>query len=103
MSVVITAPEALTAAASQLADLGSGLDAAQVTAAARTARVAAAAEDEVSAAVAEVFAQYAQEFQALSAGAAGFHRGFVQALAAAASTYAHAEAATASACAYVLA
>lgn len=58
MSFVIVAPEALMSVASEVAGIGSALN---------------AAADEVSAAMAALFGAHAQEYQRLSAQAAGFH------------------------------
>src|SRR6516225_11342294 len=55
MSYVIAAPELMTSAATNLANIGSALTAAKAAAAAPTTGVLAAAEDEVSAAIAAVF------------------------------------------------
>src|SRR6516162_8572066 len=93
MSFVIAAPEFVTAAASDLASLGSTISSANAAAATQTTGVLAAAEDEVSAAIAAVFSAHGQGFQALSAQAAAFHAEFVQALSGAGSTYVLAEAA----------
>lgn len=60
-----------------------------------TTQVLAAAADEVSAAIAELFGAHGQEFQALSAQASAFHDRFVRALSAAAGWYVDAEAANA--------
>ena len=79
MSYVIAAPEMLAAVAADAAGIGSSLSAANSVAAARTTAVMAAAEDEVSAAIAELFSGHGQRFQALSAQAAAFHNQFVQA------------------------
>ena len=92
MSYVIAAPEFVTVAASDLATIGSTIRAAH-TAAGATTQIVAAAEDEVSAAIAAVFSAHGQGFQALGAQAAAFHDQFVQALTAAAGSYAGAEAA----------
>jgi PE family len=73
MSSVIAAPEMITTAATDLRNIGSTLSAAHAVAATRTAGVLAAAEDEVSAAIAAVFSAHGQGFQALSAQAAAFH------------------------------
>ncbi|REY50938.1 PE family protein, partial [Mycobacterium tuberculosis] len=81
MSFVIVAPEALMSVASEVAGIGSALN---------------AAADEVSAAMAALFGAHAQEYQRLSAQAAGFHAQFVQALNAGVNSYASAEAANAS-------
>ena len=55
MSYVIAAPEIMTSAATDLATIGSNLSAADAAAATRTTGMLAAAEDEVSAAIAAVF------------------------------------------------
>jgi len=92
MSYVIAAPEFVTVAASDLATIGSTIRAAH-TAAGATTQIVAAAEDEVSAAIAAVFSAHGQGFQALGAQAAAFHDQVVQALTAAAGSYAGTEAA----------
>jgi hypothetical protein len=84
MSYLLAAPEFLTSAASDLAGIGSALTTANSAAAAPTTGVLAAAEDEVSAAIAAAFSAHGQGFQALGAQAAAFHAQFVQALTAAA-------------------
>src|SRR6201998_2717828 len=93
MSFVIAAPEFLTAAATDLANIGSTLSAANAAAAVPTTGILAAAEDEVSAAIAAAFSAHGQGFQALGAQAAAFHAQFVQALTAGAGSYVGAEAA----------
>jgi hypothetical protein len=93
MSFVIAAPEFVMAAASDLASLGSTISSANAAAATQTTGVLAAAEDEVSAAIAALFSAHGQGFQALGAQAAAFHEQFVQALTAGAGSYASAEAA----------
>ncbi len=93
MSFVIAVPEFVTAAASDLASLESTISSANAAAATRTTGVLAAAEDEVSAAVAAVFSAHGQGFHALSARAAAFHDQFMQALTAGARSYVSAEAA----------
>ena len=91
MSFVIAAPEFVTAAASDLANIGSTISAANAAAAPTTA-VLAAAKDEVSAAIAALFSSHGQQFQALSAQAAAFHAQFVHGLSAAGAVYTAAEA-----------
>src|SRR6201998_4574927 len=91
MSFVIAAPEFLTAAATDLANIGSTLSAANAAAAVPTTGILAAAEDEVSAAIAAAFSAHGQGFQALGAQAAAFHDQCVQALTASAGSYASAE------------
>ena len=93
MSSVIAAPELITAAATDLGTIGSTLNAAHAAAAAQTTGVLAAAEDEVSAAIAAAFSAQGQAYQALSAQVAAFHDQFVQTLTAGAGSYASAEAA----------
>src|SRR5271165_3915191 len=96
MSLVVAAPETLTAAAADLADIGSTINAASTAAATRTAGVLAAGADEVSAQIAVLFGAHAQEYQVLSGQVAAFNAQFVQAMAAGAGSYASAEAANAS-------
>ena len=96
MSYVIAAPEFATVAASDLATIGSTIREAHAAAGATT-QIVAAAEDEVSAAIAAVFSAHGQGYQALGAQAAAFHDQFVQALTAGARSYASAEAANAAA------
>ncbi len=96
MSFVIAAPETMAAAASDLAGIGSALSEARAAAAAaRTVAVAPAGADEVSAATAKLFSDYAQDYQSLARQATGFHGQFVQHLKASARSYAGAEAANA--------
>jgi hypothetical protein len=78
MSYVVAAPEMLAAMATKMASIGSALNAAN--AAAPTTQMLAAGADEVSAAVATLFAGNAQAYQAVSAEAAPFHDQFVLAL-----------------------
>lgn len=95
MSFVFAVPEMVAATASDLASLGAALSEATAAAAIPTTQVLAAAADEVSAAIAELFGAHGQEFQALSAQASAFHDRFVRALSAAAGWYVDAEAANA--------
>src|ERR1700677_2789161 len=95
MSFVVAAPEFVTAAASDLANIGSAIGAANAAAAAPTSQVLAAGGDEVSSAIAGLFSAQAQAYQALSAQASTFHQQFVQLMNAGAATYASAEAANA--------
>jgi hypothetical protein len=67
MSYVIAAPEIMTSAATDLATIGSTLSAAHAAAATETTGVLAAAEDEVSAAIAQLFSGHGRAYQALSA------------------------------------
>src|SRR5271166_2435330 len=97
MSYVIAAREMMAAAAGDLATIGSDLSAAHTAAAAQTTGMLAAAEDEVSAAIAALFSAHGQGFQALGAQAAAFHAQFVQALKSSAGPSASVEAANLSA------
>jgi len=96
MSYVIAAPEMMTSAASDLATIGSNVNAAHMVAAARTVAVVPAAADEVSASIAQLFSQHAVNYQAMAAQAAAFNDQFVQHLTAGAFSYASIEAALAS-------
>ncbi len=96
MSFINVAPDFVAAAASDLAGIGTAISDANVAAAAPTTTILAAGADEVSAAIAALFGNHAQQYQALSAQAAAFHDRFVQALRAAAGSYGAAEAANAS-------
>jgi hypothetical protein len=96
VSFVSAGPEAMAAAATDLANIGSTVREANAAAAALITGLAPAAEDEVSTAIAGLFGKYANEFQSLGAQAAAFHDRLVQNLNAAAGTYAATEAASAS-------
>ena len=93
MSFVAIGTDFVSDAAGNLAGIGTTINAANSAAAAQTTSVAAAGADEVSAAVAAVFAEHGLSFQALSAQAAAFHEQFVQSLSGGAQAYAAAEAA----------
>ncbi len=95
MAYVNVAPQWLVAAASDMEGIGSTLTAANSVAAARTTAVVAAANDEVSTAIAALFSGHGQAFEALSARAAAFHAQFAQALNRAGAAYGAAEAANA--------
>jgi hypothetical protein len=94
MAYVIAAPEMIAAAATDVATIGSMLSAAH-TAAAPTLAVMPAAADEVSASVAHLFSQHAQDYQGLAERAAAYQEQFVHHLAASAGAYAATEAADA--------
>src|ERR1700761_2370721 len=93
MSYVTTQPEALSAAATSLADLGATMSAENTAAAASTTGVLPAAADEVSALTAAQFAVHAQMYQAVGAHAEAIHQQLVSSLVAGAASYATAEAA----------
>jgi hypothetical protein len=87
VSFVVTAPEFVTAAAGDLAGIGSSLGEATAVAAAPTTGLAAAAADEVSVAISEVFGRFGREFQALGAQAVAFQDEFVSLLNGGAAAY----------------
>jgi len=91
MSCVMVAPEMMTAAATDVAAVGSTLSAAHMVAAAPTVAVIPAAADEVSASIAHLFSRHAQDYQGLAGQAAAFHEEYVQHLNASARSYATAE------------
>jgi PE family len=97
MSFVTTQPEALTAAAGSLADIGSAMSATGGSVAAPTTGLVPAAADEVSVLTAVAFAAHGQLFQQVSAQASVIHQMFMSTLQAAAGSYAAAEAANAAA------
>lgn len=91
MTFLITTPDMISGAATDLAGIGSTLGLANVAAAAPTTEILAAAQDEVSVAIAAVFSGYANEFQQVSQGAQTYHASFVQALHTAAGAYSGAD------------
>jgi PE-PPE domain/PE family len=97
MGYLSTQPQLLAAAAADVEALGSTIDEVKAAAARTTTGVAAAAGDEVSAAISTVFNKFAQQYQAVIGRAAAFHSEFAQALAAGGNAYANAEAAGAAA------
>ena len=95
MSFVTTQPEALSAAATSLAGIGSTMSAQNAAVAAPTTGVIPAAADEVSALTATQFTIHAQMYQAVSAQAEAIHQLFVSTLGTSATSYAATEAANA--------
>jgi len=93
MSYVIATPEMIASAASDVANIGSTLNAANAAAVAPTVAVLPAAADEVSASIANLFSAHAVDYQALGGRAAAFHEQFMQNLTAGAGSYVGAEAA----------
>jgi PE family len=77
MSFVSVTPELIQGAARDLAGIRSSLAEAAATATGPTTGIMAAAEDEVSVAVAAMFGDFGQEFRAVSAQAHAFHEQFV--------------------------
>src|SRR5882757_5629322 len=91
MSYLVAVPDVLASSAGDLANIAAALSAANAAAATHTAAIPPAAADEVSAAIASLFAKEAQAYQALSAQMEASHQQFVQALNASAAAYASAE------------
>ncbi|MBW0014702.1 MAG: PE-PPE domain-containing protein [Mycobacterium sp.] len=91
MSFLVVSPDAVAAAAPHLESIGATISDANAAAAASTTQLLPAAEDEISAVIAGLFGNYAQDFHALAAQAAGFHNRFVQAVSASARSYVAAE------------
>ncbi len=96
MSNVLALPEVMSAAATNVDSIGSAVTTASHGAASATTKLLAAAQDEVSVAIAALFGTHGQAFQSASAQATAFHQKFVQTLTGAAGSYAAAEAANAS-------
>ncbi|MCQ4365815.1 PE family protein, partial [Mycobacterium gordonae] len=95
MSFVNVLPAVLADAATDLAGIGFAVNAANQAAAVHTAAVLAAAEDEVSVAVAGLFEAHCRAYQSVGAQAAAFQGRFLGLLASGAGDYAAAEAAAA--------
>ncbi len=93
MSFLTAVPQPIADAATNLADIGSTISQANTAASAATTGVVPAGADEVSHAIATLFAGHGQAYQALSSQAALFHEHFVRLLNAGAVSYAGAEAA----------
>lgn len=97
MSWFVAGPEAMAAAADNLAGIGSTIAESNSAAAQQTAEVPASAADQVSAAVATFWNAHAQGYRDISAQMSSFHDQFVRALTAGGASYANAEQAAASA------
>jgi hypothetical protein len=95
MSFVIAMPDLVEGAAGDLAAIRSSLAAANAAAAGPTTGIAAAAQDEVSVAIASMFGDFGQRFQAVNAQAQAFHAEFVELMSGGATAYLGAEAANA--------
>lgn len=93
MSFVVVTPESLQGAAEHLTGLRSLLGDAAASAAGPTTGIAAAAQDEVSVALASMFSDLGHGFQSVNAQAQAFHDQFVAALHGGVSDYLSAEAA----------
>ena len=92
MSFVIAGTEQIAAAAADVSSIEAAVSAANLAAVSPTTGLAAAAADEVSAAIAKLFGVHAQEYQASAALAAAWHEEFVRTMSAAAASYASTEA-----------
>ncbi len=95
MAYVIADLEAMAAAAADLAGVNSAIAAANGIAAVPTTAVQACAGDQVSAAVAALFAAHAQGYQSISTQMSAMHDQLVQTLSASSASYAGAEASNA--------
>ncbi|ORW85249.1 hypothetical protein AWB92_27560 [Mycobacterium sp. IEC1808] len=95
MSFLSVVPDIVSAAAGDLEGIGSVLDSASAVAAGPTTVIAPAAQDELSIAIAGLFGDVGQEFQALSAESRAFCDRFVGALTTTAGMYVGTEAANA--------
>ncbi len=95
MTYLITAPELLATTAADVGEIGLAITDANADAAGPTTGLVAAAEDEVSEAIAKLFGGYGRQYQALLTQATAFHSEFTQTLAAAGNAYARAEATSA--------
>lgn len=91
MSYVSVAPDSMMVAAADLENMASALDQAHKLAAPATVALRPAAADEVSASIAQLFSQHAQDYQAVAREATASQQQFVQNLTASASLYASAE------------
>src|SRR6185437_1297222 len=96
MSMLHTVPQLIADAAGDLAGIGSTITEANAAASGATTGLLPAAADEVSGAIAALFAGHGQAYQALGAQLARFHDQFVALMTSGAAQYASAEAANAS-------
>ncbi|OBI74247.1 PE family protein [Mycobacterium asiaticum] len=78
MSQVIVRPELMSAAAAELATIGSAIDEAHRALSPSIQAIAPAAVDEVSVCIARLFSEHAQEYRAAAQAAAAFQGDFVQ-------------------------
>lgn len=93
MSDLIAEPQIMASVAAEIEDIGTTLTAANAAAAGPTSSLLAAAGDEVSAAIANFFGAYGQQYQAIVGQIEAFNNEFQRTLNAAATAYAQAEAA----------
>ncbi|CAM2852674.1 PE family protein [Mycobacterium intermedium] len=97
MSFVIATTELVQGATTQLAAIGTSLAEASAAVSGPTTAIATAAQDEVSLAIAALFANFGREFQTVNGQAQAFHSRFVNLLNSSAGAYASAEAVNAAA------
>lgn len=97
MSFLFATPEALAAAASDIAGIGSGISAANAAVSLPTTGVVASAADAVSTQVAALLSAHGQGYQQISAQVSEFHDQIVAALNSSANAYSSAEASAANA------
>jgi PE family len=95
MSFVLTEPELMQGAVQDLAGIRSSLAEVATTVSGPTTGIAAAAQDEVSTAIASLFGGFGQQFHVLNAQAQAFHAEFESLLSSGAAAYVRAEAANA--------
>jgi hypothetical protein len=96
MSYVTTQPQLMAAATDNLSWIRSAIAEANAAVAGPTTGLTAAAADEVSTAISNLFSEFGQDYQGLIRQADAFHSAFTQALAAGANAYSQAEAAAVS-------
>src|ERR1700742_855626 len=94
MSFVIAVPDVVEAAAQDLAGIRSALDEVTQAIVAPTTGLVPAANDEVSTAIASLFGNFGQEYQALNAEVGAFHNAFVTTLSGGAAAYLETELST---------
>ncbi|KZS58994.1 PE family protein [Mycobacterium ostraviense] len=87
MSYVLTQPPAMAAAAADFAGIGTAINEAAAAMAVPTTAIAAAAADEVSTVIAQLFGAFGQEYQAINAQLGALYNQFTQKLVAAANAY----------------
>ncbi len=92
MSHLVTQPQLMTAAAEDLVGIQTSIAEASIAVGGRTTGLAAAAAEEVSAAIADVFSVFGEDYQAFARQVEAYHNAFVQTLTASANAYGHAEA-----------
>ena len=95
MSFLSVTPDQIESAAQDLAGIRSALSESSTAAVAPTTRVVAAAEDEVSTAIASIFGAYGRQYQVLSTQATSFHDEFVNLMNAGSGAYISTEVANA--------